>query len=51
MTQISTPSPQGPSAATLDFLMKFARTYKPRKRLGEYVDVLLESPGKALGEC
>lgn len=51
MTQISTLSNQGPSAETLDFLMNFARSYKPKKQLGKYVDVLLEPPGKALGEC
>lgn len=50
MTQISTPTPQGPSAKTLDFLMKFARTYKPQRRMGKYI-IMHEETNNALGEC
>lgn len=50
MTQISTPSIQGPSTQTLDFLRQFARTYKPQRHVGKYI-ITHWNEGKNLGEC
>lgn len=50
MTQTFTPTSQGPSAQTIDFLRQFARSYKPQRRIGKYI-ILRADEGKAIGEC
>lgn len=50
MTQTFTPTSQGPSAQTIDFVRQFARTFKPKRRIGKYV-ILRAEDGKVLDEC
>lgn len=50
MTQISTPTTQGPSAQTLEFLKKFARSYRPGHQVGKYV-ITATGEVKPLGVC
>lgn len=50
MTQTFTPSTKGPSAQTIDFIRQFARTFKPERRIGNYV-ILHAEDDKVLGVC
>ncbi|GEM_PF-3604897 len=49
MTQNSTPS-SGPSAASLDFIRRFAREYKPESHKGKTI-IFQMGETKPLGIC
>lgn len=49
MTQTFTPTTQGLSAQTIDFLRQFARNYKSQRRIGRYI-ILRDDESKVLGE-
>lgn len=53
MMQNSTPVTEGPSAQTLDFLKKFARTYKadPVQRTKHRIALITTGEVQPIGDC